>query len=144
ILILAHMGNVFSEGTATERPFTIKDCRAYSPGVIDIKASQVMLYFAIKHLDETKSSIIIKVEIILNSDEEIVTISSRSLIEERARDKRCVLVLEPAREDGSIVSSRRGVGEYKLQVTGKAAHSGIEPEKGRSAIEELAHKILEL
>lgn len=144
ILILAHMDTVFPEGTATERPFTIKDGRAYGPGVIDMKASHVMLYFAIKHLAETKSSIIKNVEIILNSDEEIGTISSRALIEERARDKRCVFVLEPAREDGSIVSSRRGVGEYKLQVTGKAAHSGIEPEKGRSAIEELAHKILEL
>src|SRR5699024_966415 len=144
ILILAHMDTVFPEGTATERPFTIKDGRAYGPGVIDMKASHVMLYFAMKHLAETKSSIIKNVEIILNSDEEIGTISSRALIEERARDKRCVFVLEPARKDGSIVSSRRGVGEYKLQVTGKAAHSGIEPEKGRSAIEELAHKILEL
>src|SRR5699024_12043917 len=126
-----HMDTVFPEGTATERPFTIKDGRAYGPGVIDMKISHVMLYFAIKQLAETKSSIIKNVEIILNSDEEIGTISSRALIEERARDKRCVFVMEPGRGERAIVSFRRGVRGVKPQVTGKAAHSSTGPANGR-------------
>lgn len=144
ILILAHMDTVFPMGTVNERPFKIEGNRAYGPGVIDMKASHVMLYYAVKNLIENDDMSYKNIEVILNADEEIGTISSRHIIEKRAKDKKCVLVLEPAREDGSIVSSRRGVGEYKLKIKGVAAHSGIEPEKGSSAIEELGHKILEL
>lgn len=144
ILILAHMDTVFQKGTAKERPFTISSGKAFGPGVIDMKASQVMLYFSLKALIEKNIPSYENVEIVLNSDEEIGTKTSRPLIEERAKGKKCVLVLEPARADGSIVSARRGVGAYRLKVKGKAAHAGIEPEKGINAIEELAHKIIKL
>ncbi|QKY71546.1 M20 family peptidase [Lentibacillus sp. CBA3610] len=144
ILIVAHMDTVFPEGTAKERPFTIADGKAYGPGVIDMKSSLVMLYFSLKALIENNISGYENVEIVLNSDEEIGTESSRELIENAAEDKKCVLVLEPAREDGSIVSARRGMGYYSLKVKGKGAHSGIDPESGISAIEELAHKIIDL
>lgn len=144
ILIAAHMDTVFPKGTANDRPFTISDGKAYGPGVIDMKASQVMVYFTLKALIEKNVSGYKNVEIILNSDEEIGTKSSRRLIENATSGKKWALVVEPARADGSIVSSRRGVGTYKLKVKGKAAHSGIEPEKGISAIEELAHKVISL
>ncbi|WP_209124055.1 M20 family metallopeptidase [Alkalihalobacillus sp. BA299] len=144
ILIVAHMDTVFQEGTASERPFTIKGDRAYGPGVIDMKSSQVSALYALKALVETKDEAYKNVEIILNSDEEIGSPTSRALIEEKSVGKKYALIMEPARKDGSLVSARRGGGSYTVSVKGRAAHSGIEPEKGRSAIEELAYKIVKL
>lgn len=144
ILIITHMDTVFEKGTAKLRPFLVKDNRAYGPGVIDMKASLVAVYFAMKALKEIKSKAFYDVEILLTSDEEIGSVTSKSLIESHAKDKKFALVMEPARKNGAIVSARRGKAHYTLEVFGKAAHSGIEPEKGRSAIEELAHKIIQL
>ncbi|WP_404332924.1 M20 family metallopeptidase [Mesobacillus maritimus] len=144
IILLAHMDTVFPEGTVVERPFRIEGNRAYGPGVVDMKSSLVELLFAIKALDHSGSNSGENIEIILNGDEEIGSPSSRALIEERAVGKEYALVMEPARKDGSLVMARRGGGRYTLLVEGKAAHSGIEPEKGRSAIEELAYKIIQL
>lgn len=144
IIAIAHMDTVFPEGTAEERPFRIKDNRAYGPGVIDMKASHVMLYHAVKALVENDDEAYKNIEVLLTSDEEIGSVSSRKVIEARSKDKKYALVMEPARADGSIVSSRRGAGSYELNITGKAAHSGIEPDNGRSAIKELAHKIFEI
>jgi glutamate carboxypeptidase len=144
IIILAHMDTVFPRGTAAERPFRIEGNRAYGPGVIDMKASQVTVLYAIKALVNEGYEGYKRIRIVLNSDEEIGSPSSREIIEREAKDKKYALVMEPARKDGSLVSSRRGKGNYTLIVEGKAAHSGIEPEKGRSAIEELAHKIIQL
>lgn len=144
ILILAHMDTVFPKGTAKERPFTIKDGKAHGPGVIDMQPSHVLILYALNALRDEGVPVYKNVEIVLNSDEELGTISSRSLIEERAEDKKCALVMEPARPDGSIVSSRRGAGRYELEVKGKAAHSGMNPKDGVSAVEELAHKVIEL
>ncbi|MDZ5471226.1 M20 family metallopeptidase [Bacillus sp. 31A1R] len=144
IIILAHMDTVFPEGTALERPFRMEGNRAYGPGVIDMKASQVTLLYAIKALIQENLNGYKNIKIVLNSDEEIGSPTSRSLIENEAKGKKYALVMEPARKDGSLVTARRGKGNYTLVVEGKAAHSGIDPEKGRSAIEELAHKIIQL
>jgi glutamate carboxypeptidase len=144
IILLAHMDTVFPEGTVAERPFRIEGNRAYGPGVVDMKSSLVELLYAIKALQHSCSISGENIEIILNGDEEIGSPSSRGLIEERAVGKEYALVMEPARKDGSLVMARRGGGRYTLMVEGKAAHSGIEPEKGRSAIEELAYKIIQL
>ncbi|MFC4404435.1 M20 family metallopeptidase [Gracilibacillus xinjiangensis] len=144
ILIIAHMDTVFEKGTAAKRPFRIKNNRAYGPGVIDMKASLVSVYYTMKALKKYNSKAFHEVEILLTSDEEAGSISSRKLIEEKAVGKKFALVMEPARKNGAIVSARRGKGHYTLEVIGKAAHSGIEPERGRSAIEELAHKIIQL
>lgn len=144
IVILAHMDTVFPKGTASERPFRIEGDRAYGPGVIDMKSSQVALLYAVKALIKEGNEGYKQIKIILNSDEEIGSPTSRSIIENEARGNKYALVMEPARKDGSLVSARRGKGNYTLIVEGKAAHSGIEPEKGRSAIEELAHKIIQL
>ncbi|MCA1030268.1 M20 family metallopeptidase [Bacillus timonensis] len=144
IMIVAHMDTVFPEGTSKERPFKIVGDRAYGPGVIDMKSSQVSLIYALQALREHGSNAYKNVEIIINSDEEVGSPTSRELIKDRAKDKKYALIMEPARKDGSVVSSRRGNGHYTLNVRGKAAHSGIEPEKGRSAIEELAHKVIQL
>ncbi|UOQ47674.1 M20 family metallopeptidase [Gracilibacillus caseinilyticus] len=144
ILILAHMDTVFEKGTASTRPFKIEGNRAYGPGVIDMKASIVSVIYAVKALLHSQNDACGKVEILLTSDEEIGSPTSRELIEKHAVGKKFALVMEPARKNGAIVSARRGKGQYTLEVLGKAAHSGIEPEKGRSAIEELAYKIIQL
>lgn len=144
IILVAHMDTVFPKGTVSERPFTIEGNRAYGPGVVDMKASQVELLYAIKALIDSGSKAYENVQIILNSDEEVGSPTSRPLIEKHSIGKKYALVMEPARKDGSLVTARRGGGRYRLIVKGKSAHSGIEPEKGRSAIEELAHKIIQL
>lgn len=145
ILILAHLDTVFKSGTAKNRPFKIIGDRAYGPGVIDMKASHVMLFTALSELIEQNETNILKdIVIFFNSDEEIGSTRSRNFIEHLSADKKYALVLEPARKDGSIVSSRRGTGKFELNVTGKAAHSGMNPEKGVNANIELAHKIIEI
>lgn len=144
ILVVAHMDTVFPKGTAEKRPFTIRDGRAYGPGVIDMKASHVALLYALKALQETGTAGMENTVILLTSDEEIGSETSKGLIEQHAEDKKYALIMEPARQDGSLVTARRGAGEYSLYVTGKAAHAGIAPESGSSAIEELAQKIIKL
>lgn len=144
ILVIAHMDTVFPDGTAAERPFTIKDGRAYGPGVVDMQSSLVSLLYAVKALYEANDESYKNVTIILNSDEEIGSPTSRELIEELSENKQYALVMEPARANGAIVSARRGGGGYVLTVKGTAAHSGVAPEDGISAIEELAHKIIKL
>ncbi|MGG0718968.1 M20 family metallopeptidase [Robertmurraya massiliosenegalensis] len=144
IILIAHMDTVFPKGTVAKRPFYIEGSRAYGPGVVDMKSSLVELLYAIKALNGYNPKICENVQILLNGDEEIGSPSSRPLIEKHSEGKEYALVMEPARKDGSLVTARRGGGRYKLIVKGKAAHSGIEPEKGRSAIEELAYKIIQL
>ncbi|CAG9421093.1 M20 family metallopeptidase [Providencia alcalifaciens] len=144
ILILLHLDTVFPKGTVAERPFSIEGDRAYGPGVIDMKGSHVMVHQVIKQLYASNDERYKKIEVLLNCDEEIGSISSRSVIEECAKGKRYALVMEPARANGAIVSARRGVGTYVLTIQGKASHSGIAPEAGISAIQELAFKIQSL
>lgn len=144
IFITAHLDTVFPKGTVAERPFTIVNDRAYGPGVIDMKASHVLTYFAIKSLIEKNSDAYKNVEILLNCDEEIGSPSSRPIIEKLAKGKSYALVMEPARANGAIVSARRGIGTYELMIEGKASHSGIAPKEGISAIQELSYKIQEL
>lgn len=144
ILLVAHMDTVFPVGTAAARPFQLIGTRAYGPGVIDMKGSLVACLYAIKALVGAQSPAVKQVAVLMTSDEEIGAPSGREIIEKIGVGKKAVLVMEPARKDGSLVTARRGGGRYTLNVTGRAAHSGVEPEKGRSAIEELAHKIMKL
>ncbi|MFA9557009.1 M20 family metallopeptidase [Evansella sp. AB-rgal1] len=144
IIIVAHLDTVFSKGTASKRPFTHDNNRAYGPGVIDMKGSLVTLYFAISALRFYEDFSLKNIQIIFNSDEEVGSPSSRKIIEKYAANKKYALIMEPSRANGKLVTSRRGGGKFTLKVTGIGAHSGIEPEKGASAIEELAHKITKL
>lgn len=144
VIVAAHLDTVFPKGTAKKRPFTIKNERAYGPGVIDMKASHVLLYYAMNELITEGHQAYKNIEIVLNSDEEIGSKLSKSFIEKQCEGKQFGLVLEPARANGAIVSARRGTGRYTIDVQGKAAHAGIDPENGRSAIEELSHKVIAL
>ncbi|WP_342528241.1 M20 family metallopeptidase [Chryseomicrobium sp. FSL W7-1435] len=144
VLLIAHMDTVFPQGTAKERPFHIKGDYAYGPGVADMKASQISLLYAMKFIHQTEPETLHNVVIILNADEEIGSRTSRKLIEKWSRTVDYALVMEPARKDGSVVSSRRGGGRYIMRVQGKSAHSGVAPQDGISAIQELAYKITKL
>ncbi len=144
ILLIGHMDTVFAQGTAAKRPFVVKENKAYGPGVVDMKASLLSVYYAVKHLHEAGLLQGASVCIAFNSDEEISSIHSRSWLEQLARNSRYALVMEPARADGSMVNTRRGVGRYTMEFHGVASHSGVAPEKGVSAINELAHWIIAL
>jgi len=144
ILIVAHMDTVFKEGTAKERPFKVLDGKAYGPGVVDMKGSLVSLLYAVQALVGNDAEGVKNIVILLTSDEEIGSITSRKLIEAHTLNKKYALIMEPARENGALVTARRGAGEYVMSVKGVAAHAGIAPEAGRSAIEELARKITKL
>jgi glutamate carboxypeptidase len=143
IVMIAHMDTVFPDGTVKQRPFKVEGDYAYGPGVIDMKGSHVTTFYALKALIESGEEAYKDVVLLFNSDEEIGSVGSRPLIEEVAKDKKYSLILEPAQK-GNLVSSRKGGGKYFLKVTGKAAHAGMNPKNGISAIEELAGKILQL
>lgn len=144
VLLLGHMDTVFPRGTAAERPFAIKGDKAYGPGVVDMKASLLFAYFAVKDLQERGRLKNTSICISFNSDEEISSVYSRPIIEELAIKSKYALVMEPARKGGEMVKQRRGVARYTLHSKGIAAHAGVNPQDGSSAINELAYWTLEL
>lgn len=144
LLLLGHIDTVFPVGTARERPFTIKDGHAYGPGVNDMKAGVLLMYYALRVL-HTQAALGDKaICVALNSDEEIGSAFSRPWIEKLAQKSKYVFVLEPARANGALVKERKGVGRYQLEFTGVASHSGVDHQKGKSAINELGHWIISL
>lgn len=144
ILFIGHMDTVFPEGTVQKRPFRLEGGRAYGPGVCDMKGGIVCLLFALEALKEQKPETYdrIRMDVIFNSDEEILSPTSRPIIEDLAKKADTVCVFEPARPGGEYVIQRKGVGKYVMAVSGRAAHAGAQPEQGRSAIGALAHKIV--
>lgn len=144
VFIIAHMDTVFPVGTVAERPFTLsEDGVAKGPGVFDMKASQVQVLYVLKSLIQEGHDAYKKVAILLNTDEEIGSITSRKHIEKYAQQAKAVLIAEPSGGEFLTVG-RKGGGKYYLSITGKASHAGAAPEKGISAIGELAHKTVKL
>ena len=142
ILLIGHMDTVFEAGTAAERQFRIEGDRALGPGVTDMKAGLLAGLHAIAALREAGARPAIT--FVANPDEEIGSPFSTPFIRELAPQHDAVLVLECARANGDIVSARKGIADYHLTLTGRAAHAGVEPEKGRSAILEAAHQVVAL
>ncbi|MCC7104206.1 MAG: M20 family metallopeptidase [Chloroflexi bacterium] len=146
LLLVGHFDTVFSHGTLARRPFRVERGVAYGPGVYDMKGGLVIMLASLEALRETGSPAYDEcgLGVILNSDEEILSPTSTSLIDAEARQSQGVCVLEPARAGGEYVLERKGTGKFFLTVHGRAAHAGVQPEKGASAILELAHKITQL
>jgi len=140
-LALAHFDTVWPRGTILNQPFRIEGTRAYGPGTYDMKASLVLLQEALLAIREGQLPLKREVRILLTSDEEIGSPTSRALIESTAKGCAFALVPEPPLPDGQLKTSRKGVGAYQVEVEGKAAHAGVEPEKGINAINELAFQI---
>jgi len=146
ILFIGHMDTVFPAGTTQKRPFRIEGDRAFGPGVMDMKGGITCLVYALEALKSTAPEIYnqITMDVVFNSDEELLSPTSRPIIESHAKQAQAACVFEPARPGGEYVIQRKGVGKYIMTVAGRAAHAGAQPEDGRSAIGELAHKIIAL
>jgi len=145
VLILCHMDTVWPQGTLQQKPYRVEDGLAYGPGILDMKAGIAIILHALEALRSLGLSPQRRVRLLFNSDEEAGSPSSRSLIEEEATKSAHVLVLEPAAgSSGALKIGRKGVAMFQVKVTGRAAHAGNEPEKGISAVEELAHQVLRL
>src|SRR6266540_3228670 len=142
--MIGHTDTVFEPGTAAERPFRIEGDRATGPGVSDMKGGLLTGFFAVEVLREAGFDGFGSITYICNPDEEIGSPFSRSHIEQAAADTDAAFVLEGARENGDVVSARKGVSDFRIEILGRAAHAGVEPERGRSAILEAAHKVIAL
>jgi len=145
LLLIGHMDTVFSEGEAQKRPFAIKQRNgmriATGPGVLDMKSGILIGLYGLRLLIEGQQASYRQVTFVCNSDEEVGSPSSKPLIQELAKDADAVLVLEPGRAENTIVSSRKGCGQYRVEVHGLSAHAGVEPQKGRNAILELSYQV---
>lgn len=144
VLLVGHTDTVFGAGTAAARPFRIKGDRAYGPGVSDMKAGDLSIVYALGALLDEGFDNFARITVLHNPDEEIGSPSSHDLIEAESREADAVLVLEPGRETGNIVSARKGMVALDLNVRGVAAHAGVNKARGRSAAVELAHLVINL
>ncbi|MBN2284818.1 MAG: M20 family metallopeptidase [Tissierellales bacterium] len=144
ILLTGHMDTVFPNGTSALRPFSIKNNRAYGPGVADMKSGLLSIYYAVKELNFDNFIKIPSICIALNSHEEISSAYSYEWIQQLATKSSYAFVLEPARKNGDLIRARKGILKYSLDLTGISAHAGVEPEKGISAITELGYWIMKL
>lgn len=136
VLILGHHDTVFPMGTLAERPFAVNEGVATGPGVFDMLGGIVQALHGLARIDDTTG-----VELLFSADEEVGSLHSRELIEERARACGNVLVLEPSADGGSLKTGRKGCGTFEVVVGGRAAHAGLEPENGVNALIEMAHQV---
>jgi glutamate carboxypeptidase len=140
VLLLGHFDTVWPVGTLERMPLRRDGGRLYGPGTFDMKAGIAMAIGAVTALRETATPHA-PVTMLWTTDEEIGSGTSRAIIEEHARQAAAVFVLEPALPGGALKTSRKGCGEFELVVHGVAAHAGLDPGKGASAIHELAAQI---
>jgi glutamate carboxypeptidase len=145
LLLLAHMDTVFDDGTAAERPFHTRDGRAYGPGVTDDKAGLVCGVEAVEVLcDLAGFADFAEITLVCSPDEEIGSLFSRPLIEALAGGHDVAVGLEAARVNGALVSARKGISAFTVEVAGRAVHAGVRPRDGVNAVLEAAHKTVAL
>lgn len=137
VLVLGHHDTVFPLGTLALRPFRVADGKATGPGVFDMKGGIVQAVHAVAALDDPAG-----VEMLFTADEEVGSDSSRALLEQRALACGNVLVLEPSADGGAVKTGRKGTGTFEVVVRGRAAHAGLEPEKGVNALVEASRLVL--
>jgi glutamate carboxypeptidase len=143
VLLVGHCDTVYPVGTLASMPVRVEGERLLGPGVMDMKGGLVAILFAVKALLAVREGPLNgTIRIVVNTDEEPGSHTSRPLWPELAGDVDWALVFEPALEDGSLIHRRKGVGVFQLKVSGRAAHAGAEPEKGANAIVALAKKIV--
>lgn len=142
LLVIGHMDTVYEKGTIARMPFRVAGGRAFGPGAFDMKGGLVIALGAVDALRACGVALRKRVVFLWTPDEEIGSRASRAVIEREARRSDAVLVLEPAAgRDGKLKTARKGVGDYILRVTGKAAHAGLNPGAGVNAVHELALQI---
>ena len=143
ILMIGHLDTVWGLNTLQTMPVRVEGDVAFGPGIFDMKGGILVAIEALRYIYEQKLHPV-NVTLLLTSDEEEGSTSSRALIEREARDAQCALILEPAGPNNSLKTKRRGTGDFRIQAYGKSAHAGVEPAKGVNAIQELSYQILEI
>ncbi len=142
VLVLGHLDTVWPVGQLARMPLRVEGVRLHGPGTFDMKGGVAVGLLAVRALCATRPGRMPRIAMLLTGDEESGSHASRALIEEQASKSDAVLVLEPPLPGGRLKTSRKGCGEFELRVRGVPAHAGIEPEKGASAILELAAQVL--
>jgi glutamate carboxypeptidase len=142
VVIVGHTDTVHSVGSLAQRPWRREHEKIYGPGIFDMKANCALALEVLRTLSEMRLTPRFAVTIVLTCDEEVGSTSGWPLIESvvRERNTNCAFVLEPPASGGRVKTGRKGTGIYAIKVEGKAAHAGLEPEKGASAILELARQ----
>ena len=143
IVLLAHVDTVYPVGSWVDI-WRIEGSKALGPGAYDMKGGVVQAAWALRTLKALGREPAHTIDLLLTPDEEVGSEAARPHIEDLARGARAVLVLEPPYMNGDLKIARKGVGEYTVRVSGRAAHQGVEPEKGRNAIVSAAHLIREI
>jgi glutamate carboxypeptidase len=141
VLLVGHLDTVWPLGTVARWPFAVRDDQASGPGAFDMKAGVVQLLFALARVGEGRG--LDGVTVVLTTDEEIGSPSSRELLAGEARGARAVLIPEPS-FDGALKTERKGAALYRLKTVGRAAHAGLNPEQGINAAVEVARQVLDL
>ena len=144
VMLLGHMDTVFPHGTAAAHPFRVEGERALGPGTCDMKGGLLTAIYAVEALRTLGFDHYAQLRFVCTSDEEVGAPSSRAFVERMAQGADAVFVLEAARENGDIVGQRRGMGVFRLDVTGRSAHAGVEPQKGRNAALTLCRQVVAL
>ncbi|HWK47185.1 MAG TPA: M20 family metallopeptidase [Stellaceae bacterium] len=145
ILVVSHLDTVHPHGTLADiNPLRREGDKVYGPGIYDMKAGAHLAFAAFRHLRRTGRTTDLPITFLIVSDEEVGSKTSRALIEAEGRKAKYVLVTEPARDGGKIVTSRKGIAQFKLKLTGRAAHAGTQHDKGRSAVIELSRQVLDI
>ncbi len=139
VLLVGHHDTVFPLGALDARPFTIDGGRATGPGVFDMKGGIVQAIHGVAGLADRSG-----IEILITADEEIGSGASRELIVERALACGTVLVFEPSADGGAFKTARKGTGTFEVLIRGRAAHAGLEPEKGINSLVEASHQVLKI
>jgi glutamate carboxypeptidase len=143
VLILAHIDTVHPVGAIEKNPFRVDGDRAFGPGIYDMKGGAYLAYRAFAAIAAGETAGLRPLQVLYTADEELGSPTSRELITELGRAAHAVLVVEPARDGGKVVTSRRGVARYVVHFHGRPAHSGSRHAEGRSAIKEMARQILD-
>src|SRR3989442_14116519 len=143
VLLLGHSDTVWPAGETAKRPFKIDAGRASGPGVFDMKAGILLMWMVIDALKK-EGGLPKSLAVLLVSDEEVGSNSSRALTESEGSQCQAVLVLEPSLPGGVLQTSRKGVGRFTVKAIGRAAHAGVDPENGVNAIEEISRQIIKL
>ena len=141
ILVLSHLDTVHPMGFIERLPFRIEGDSAFGPGIYDMKGGAYLAYYAFRQVCADRAHAPLGVTQLYVSDEEIGSPTSRALIEQEGRKAKYVLVTEPARDGGKIVTGRKGVARFEIYIKGVPSHAGTRPEDGRSAIRELGNII---
>ena len=144
-LVIGHCDTVWDKGTIEEMPFKVEENNVFGPGVYDMKSGLCMMIFALRAIKDMGKKAAVQPVFLINSDEEIGSEESHSLIVEQAEKASRTLVLEPSLgTDGKIKTQRKGIGEFIITIKGKPSHAGLAPEEGVSAILGLSHIVQQL